>query len=109
MYMLPSNIRRSAGSTVAKFTGQHREDVEAGTMLQFIRFMGMRFIMAIATLLIVTFIVFGLMELSSVHRALLAIHYIGQALRHSLGELGDGRFCARRLWLFLHIHISSAR
>ena len=35
-------------------------------MLQFIRFMGMRFIMAIATLLIVTFIVFGLMELSSV-------------------------------------------
>lgn len=32
--------------------------------MQFIRFVGMRFILAIVTLLMVTFIVFSLMELS---------------------------------------------
>jgi hypothetical protein len=37
---------------------------KGGTMLQFFRFVVMRFIMAIVTLLIVTFIVFSLMELS---------------------------------------------
>ena len=47
-------------------------------MLQFIRFVGMRFIMAIITLLMVSFIVFGLMELNPLEYARRCVYFFGE-------------------------------